>query len=264
MTRHDLLRTTLGALASAGLVTAAACGEASQTPAGAAASSAGSAASAGAVSSDDHGQAGWRITLAPLPYAFDALAPVIDAETMELHHGRHHQAYVNGLNAALEARPDLQGVALEDILAQVSGLPGAFRNHGGGHWNHDFFWTSMTAPGTGGEPSAELAGAIEEAFGSLDAMKDAFNRAGGSQFGSGWAWLIVNDAGALEVTATPNQDNPLMDVAPVRGTPILGNDVWEHAYYVQYRNRRGDYLSAWWDVVDWSVASERYAAAVQD
>ncbi len=264
MTRHDLLRTTLGALASAGLVTTAACGDASQTPAGAAAGSAASATGAGTVSGDDHAQADWRVSLAPLPYGFDALAAVIDAETMEIHHGRHHQAYVNGLNAALEARPDLQGVALEDILAQVSGLPAAFRNHGGGHWNHDFFWNSMTAPGTGGAPSEALAGAIDEAFGSLDAMKDAFNSAGGGQFGSGWAWLIVNGEGALEITATPNQDNPLMDVASVQGTPILGNDVWEHAYYVQYRNRRGDYLAAWWDVVDWSVASERYAAAVQD
>jgi len=210
MTRHDLLRTTLGALASAGLVTTAACGDASQTPAGAAAGSAASATGAGTVSGDDHAQADWRVSLAPLPYGFDALATVIDAETMELHHGRHHQAYVNGLNAALEARPDLQGMALEDILAQVSGLPAAFRNHGGGHWNHDFFWNSMTAPGTGGAPSEALAGAIDEAFGSLDAMKDAFKSAGGGQFGSGWAWLIVNGEGALEITATPNQDNPLI------------------------------------------------------
>lgn len=264
MTRHDLLRSALGALASAGLVTTGACGEASPTTTGAAASSAASANGAGAVSADDHAQADWRVTLAPLPYAFDALAPVIDAETMELHHGRHHQAYVNGLNAALEARPDLRGVALEDILVQVSGLPAAFRNHGGGHWNHDFFWNSMTAPGTGGAPSEALARAIDQAFGSLDAMREAFNRAGGSQFGSGWAWLIVNGEGALAITATPNQDNPLMDVAAVRGTPILGNDVWEHAYYVQYRNRRGDYLAAWWDVVDWSVVSERYAAVVEN
>lgn len=258
MTRQDLLRSALGALASAGLVTAAACGDSRGTVNSAAATG------AGAVSADDHVQADWRVTLAPLPYAFDALAPVIDAETMELHHGRHHQAYVNGLNAALEARPDLQGVALEDILAQVSGLPEAFRNHGGGHWNHDFFWNSMTAPGTGGAPSEALAGAIDEAFGSLDAMKEVFNRAGGGQFGSGWAWLIVNGEGALEITATPNQDNPLMDVASVQGTPILGNDVWEHAYYVQYRNRRADYLMAWWDVVDWSVVSARHAEAMAD
>lgn len=262
MTRHQLLRTTLGVLASAGLVTTAACGD-SGAPA---ANSAASVTGAATVSGDVHAQAqaDWRVSLAPLPYGFDALAPVIDAETMEIHHGRHHQAYVNGLNAALEARSDLQGEALEDILARVSGLPIALRNHGGGHWNHDFFWNSMTAPGTGGEPSAELAGAIDEAFGSLDAMKTAFNSAGGGQFGSGWAWLIVNGEGALEVTATPNQDNPLMDVASVQGTPILGNDVWEHAYYVQYRNRRSDYLAAWWDVVDWSVASERYAAAIEN
>ncbi len=261
MTRHELLRSALGAAMSAGLITTAACGDAGNgaNSAGAAASVAGSAASG-----DHHAEADWRYTLAPLPYAFDALEPVIDAETMQLHHGRHHQAYVNGLNAALEDRPDLQGVALEEILGQVSGLPVAFRNHGGGHWNHDFFWNSMTAPGTGGEPSADFAAAIDDAFGSLDAMKEAFNRAGGGQFGSGWAWLIVNEAGALEITATPNQDNPLMDVANVQGTPILGNDVWEHAYYVQYRNRRGDYLAAWWDVVDWSVASERYSAAVEN
>ncbi|MBI1265212.1 MAG: superoxide dismutase [Alphaproteobacteria bacterium] len=258
MTRYYLLRSALGALASAGLVTAAACGDSRETVTAAAATG------AGTVSADDHVQADWRVTLAPLPYAFDALEPVIDAETMQLHHSRHHQAYVNGLNGALEARPDLQGVALEDILAQVSRLPEAFRNHGGGHWNHDFFWNSMTAPGTGGAPSEALASAIDQAFGSLDAMKEAFNRAGGGQFGSGWAWLIVNDAGELEITATPNQDNPLMDVADTRGQPILGNDVWEHAYYVQYRNRRADYLAAWWDVVDWAAASARYAEAMAD
>ncbi|MCC5996813.1 MAG: superoxide dismutase [Oceanicaulis sp.] len=261
MTRPPSLRTALIALTGAGLFTAAACGE---TEGPAANSASAGAAAETAANAGEEQAADWRFTLAPLPYAYDALEPVIDAETMEIHHGRHHQAYVNGLNGALEARPDLQGVALEDILAQVSGLPAAFRNHGGGHWNHDFFWNSMTAPGTGGEPSEALAGAIDEAFGSLDAMKEAFNRAGGGQFGSGWAWLIVNEAGALQVTATPNQDNPLMDVAGVRGTPILGNDVWEHAYYLNYRNRRGDYLAAWWDVVDWSAASERYSAAVEN
>ncbi len=264
MTRQDLMRSALGALASAGLITTAACGDSGNAASGAAAGSAAAASGAATAARDDHAEADWRYTLAPLPYAYDALEPVIDAETMQLHHGRHHQAYVNGLNAALEARPDLQGMALEEILARVSGLPVAFRNHGGGHWNHDFFWNSMTAPGTGGAPSEAFASAIDEAFGSLDAMKEAFNRAGGGQFGSGWAWLIVNGEGALEITATPNQDNPLMDVADVQGTPILGNDVWEHAYYVQYRNRRGDYLAAWWDVVDWSVASERYSAAIEN
>ncbi|KAA5803842.1 superoxide dismutase [Alkalicaulis satelles] len=259
MTCQTSLRAILAALAGAGLITAAACGE---TGTEGAANAAGAANTEGAAAAhaDEHA-ADWRFELAPLPYAADFLEPVIDAETMEIHHGLHHQAYVNGLNAALEDRPDLQGVALEDLLAQVSGLPVAFRNHGGGHWNHDFFWNSMTAPGTGGAPSADFAAAIDDAFGSLDAMKDAFNRAGGGQFGSGWAWLIVNEAGALEITATPNQDNPLMDVAAVRGTPILGNDVWEHAYYLNYRNRRGEYLAAWWDVVDWSVASERFEAA---
>lgn len=201
-------------------------------------------------------------TLPDLPYAYDALEPVIDAETMELHHSRHHQTYVNGLNGALDNRSDLQGVALEDILARVSELPAAFRNHGGGHWNHAFFWESMTAPANSGQPSGAFAEAINAKFGSLDEMKNQFNSAGAGQFGSGWAWLIVNEAGELEITATPNQDNPLMDVAATRGTPILGNDVWEHAYYVTYRNRRADYLAAWWQVVNWDVASQRYDAAV--
>ncbi|XER18693.1 superoxide dismutase [Glycocaulis abyssi] len=203
-----------------------------------------------------------NFSLPDLPYAYDALEPVIDAETMELHHSRHHQAYVNGLNGALEDRSDLQGVSLEDILARVSDLPGAFRNHGGGHWNHAFFWESMTAPADSGAPSGAFAEAINAQFGSLDEMKSQFNSAGAGQFGSGWAWLIVNGEGDLEITATPNQDNPLMDVAGTRGTPILGNDVWEHAYYVTYRNRRADYLDAWWQVVNWDVASERYDAAM--
>lgn len=201
-------------------------------------------------------------SLPDLPYAYDALEPVIDAETMELHHSRHHQTYVNGLNGALEDRSDLQGTSLEDILARVSDLPKAFRNHGGGHWNHTFFWESMTAPSNSGAPSGALAEAINARFGSLDEMKSQFNSAGAGQFGSGWAWLIVNGNGELEITATPNQDNPLMDVAGTRGTPILGNDVWEHAYYLNYRNRRADYLDAWWQVVNWDVASERYDAAV--
>lgn len=204
----------------------------------------------------------WRFELAPLPYAYDALEPVIDAETMELHHSRHHQTYVNGLNSALEAREDLQGTPLEEILARVSDLPTAFRNHGGGHWNHAFFWESMTAPADSGAPSGAFAEAINATFGSIDEMKSQFNSAGAGQFGSGWAWLIVNGDGELEITATPNQDNPLMDVAGTRGTPILGNDVWEHAYYVTYRNRRADYLEAWWQVVNWDVASARYDAAV--
>ncbi|GGH03325.1 MAG TPA: superoxide dismutase [Oceanicaulis sp.] len=201
-------------------------------------------------------------SLPDLPYAYNALEPVIDAETMELHHSRHHQTYVNGLNSALENRSDLQGTPLEDILARVSELPGAFRNHGGGHWNHTFFWESMIAPADSGAPSGAFAEAINAKFGSLEEMKNQFNSAGAGQFGSGWAWLIVNGNGELEITATPNQDNPLMDVAGTRGTPILGNDVWEHAYYVTYRNRRADYLAAWWQVVNWDVASERYNAAV--
>lgn len=236
-------RTAAAAFASLGLVTAAACADSAANP-------------------QEETQAMSNFSLPALPYAYDALQPVIDAETMELHHTRHHQTYVNGLNGALEDRADLQGTSLEDILARVSELPKAFRNHGGGHWNHTFFWESMTAPSESGAPSGALAEAINAKFGSLDEMKSQFNSAGAGQFGSGWAWLIVNGDGELEITATPNQDNPLMDVADTRGTPILGNDVWEHAYYVTYRNRRADYLDAWWQVVNWDVAGERYDAAV--
>ncbi|MFC4725032.1 superoxide dismutase [Glycocaulis abyssi] len=236
-------RTAAAAFASFGLISAAACADSAATH-------------------QEETETMSNFSLPDLPYAYDALEPVIDAETMELHHSRHHQAYVNGLNGALEDRSDLQGVSLEDILARVSDLPGAFRNHGGGHWNHAFFWESMTAPADSGAPSGAFAEAINAQFGSLDEMKSQFNSAGAGQFGSGWAWLIVNGEGDLEITATPNQDNPLMDVAGTRGTPILGNDVWEHAYYVTYRNRRADYLDAWWQVVNWDVASERYDAAM--
>ncbi|MFN3834979.1 MAG: superoxide dismutase [Glycocaulis sp.] len=244
MTLTDAARLAGSAFAGLALFTATACAEST------------------AAIQEEEDAAMWRFELAPLPYAYDALEPVIDAETMELHHSRHHQAYVTGLNNALEAREDLQGVPLEDLLARVGDLPAAFRNHGGGHWNHAFFWESMTAPGTGGAPSGAFADAINATFGSLDEMKSRFNAAGAGQFGSGWAWLIVNGNGELEITATPNQDNPLMDVAGTRGTPILGNDVWEHAYYVSYRNRRADYLAAWWQVVNWDVATARYDAAV--
>lgn len=240
----DAARLAGSAFAGLALFTAAACAEST------------------VANQNEEDAAMWRFELAPLPYAYDALEPVIDAETMELHHSLHHQAYVNGLNNALEAREDLQGVPLEDLLARVGDLQVAFRNHGGGHCNHAFFWESMTAPGTGGAPSGAFAEAINATFGSLDEMKSQFNSAGAGQFGSGWAWLIVNGDGELEITATPNQDNPLMDVAGTRGTPILGNDVWEHAYYVSYRNRRGEYLEAWWQVVNWDVASARYDAAV--
>jgi Fe-Mn family superoxide dismutase len=197
--------------------------------------------------------------LPPLPYDYDALEPTIDAETMRLHHGKHHQAYVDKLNEGVSEDPSLNGKSLEEILNSISSQPKKVRNNGGGHWNHTFFWQAM---GSGsGQPGGALAEAIDTTFGSLDAMKTKFNEAGVGQFGSGWVWLIVNQSGALEIVATPNQDNPLMDDAPVKGTPVLGNDVWEHAYYLKYNNRRPDYLKAWWDVVNWEKAAERYAAA---
>ena len=199
--------------------------------------------------------------LAPLPYSADALAPVIDETTVRIHHGRHHQAYVDGLNRAVAQDAALGALSLEQLLAQVSRWPVAVRNNGGGHWNHAFFWASMTRPDQGGQPSPELAAALVRDFGSIQAFKAAFRDAGTKRFGSGWAWLIVGADGKLAVTSTPNQDNPLMDLAEVRGTPLLGNDVWEHAYYLQYQNRRADYLDAWWRVLDWRVVSERFRAA---
>ena len=203
-------------------------------------------------------------SLAPLPYSYDALAPAIDEQTMRIHHGRHHQAYVDNLNKAVAAAPALAGLSLEALMAQISKAGDAVRNNGGGHWNHTFFWQSMTRPGQGGSPSPELLAAINRDFGSLDQFKAAFKAAGLGRFGSGWAWLILTTDGKLKITSTPNQDNPLMDIVADRGQPILGNDVWEHAYYLQYQNRRGDYLDAWWQVVDWSTISRRYADAQKD
>ncbi len=199
--------------------------------------------------------------LPPLPYAPDALAPVVDEQTMRLHHGKHHQAYVDNLNKAVAADPSLQGRDLVDLLRTASALSKPVRNNGGGHWNHTFFWETMQ-PG-GGAPEGELREAIESKWDSVDSFKEQFNTAGTGQFGSGWVWLVATGDGSLEITATPNQDNPLMDVADIRGTPILGNDVWEHAYYLTYQNRRADYLKAWWDVVNWDKASERLAAVSQ-
>ena len=195
----------------------------------------------------------------PLPYDYAALAPTIDEATMRLHHDKHHQTYVDNLNKAVDADPNLGGKGLEELLAGVASLPKAVRNNGGGHWNHSFFWDLMR-PAGGQGPSGELAQAIDSAFGSLDEMKSQFNNAGLAQFGSGWVWLIA-DGGQLRIVSTANQDNPLMDVAEARGTPILGNDVWEHAYYLTYNNRRADYLKAWWDVVNWDRAAEHYARA---
>ena len=197
-------------------------------------------------------------TLAPLPYAHDALEPHIDTLTMQIHHGKHHQAYVDNLNKAL-AGTEGENITLEELMANMSKYPMAVRNNGGGHYNHSLFW-SVLGPNAGGTPTGKLAEAINDTFGSFDAFKEKFSTAGMTRFGSGWAWLIVKD-GKLEVTSTPNQDNPLMDVAEVKGTPILGVDVWEHAYYLKYQNKRADYLSAFWNVVNWNKVAERFEKA---
>lgn len=197
-------------------------------------------------------------SLAPLPYAYEALEPHIDTLTMQIHHDKHHQAYVDNLNKAI-AGTDNENKSLEELVAAAGSISPAVRNNGGGHWNHSFFWDSLAA-NAGGVPTGKLAAAIDEAFGSFDAFKEKFNAAGLTRFGSGWAWLIVAD-GKLAVSSTPNQDNPLMDVAEVKGTPLLGADVWEHAYYLKYQNKRADYLSAFWSVVNWTKVGERFEAA---
>ena len=199
-------------------------------------------------------------TLPALPYAPNALEPHIDTMTMQIHHDKHHQAYVDNLNKAIAGTPN-EGKSLEEIIAEAGSISPAVRNNGGGHWNHSFFWESLSADG-GGSPSGKLADAINSAFGSFDAFKEKFQNAGMTRFGSGWAWLILKD-GKLEITSTPNQDNPLMDVAEVKGTPVLGVDVWEHAYYLKYQNKRADYLNAFWNVVDWNKTAERYEAATR-
>jgi len=201
-------------------------------------------------------------TLPPLPYAYDALEPAIDQETMTFHHDKHHQAYVDNLNKAVDADASLQGKSLEALFADISKAPKAVRNNGGGHWNHSLFWELLAPVGSTGEPSAELAAAIDSDLGGLDKFKEDFNAAGAGQFGSGWAWLIVQD-GKLKVTSTPNQDNPLMDVAEQKGAVVLAADVWEHAYYLKYQNRRPEYLKAFWTVVNWNKANELYAAALK-
>lgn len=198
-------------------------------------------------------------TLPALPYAFDALEPHIDAQTMQIHHGKHHQAYVDNLNKAL-AGTDGENKTLEELMANMSKYPMPVRNNGGGHYNHSLFW-SILGPNAGGNPTGDLAAAITAAFGSIDALKEKMNAAGTTRFGSGWAWLIVKD-GKLEVCSTPNQDNPLMDLAEVKGMPILGIDVWEHAYYLKYQNRRPDYLGAIWNVINWDAVAARYKAAL--
>lgn len=201
--------------------------------------------------------------LAPLTYSTDALEPAIDKETMELHYGKHHKAYVDNLNKALVGQPALQNKTLEQLLANVGNAPAAIRDNAGGHWNHTFFWKSMAPVKRAGPISPELKAALDKHFGSVDVFKTQFRDAGVSRFGSGWVWLVVTNDGQLVITSTANQDNPLMDIAEVRGIPILGNDLWEHAYYLQYNNRRADYLDAWWQVVDWTVVSQRYAEATK-
>lgn len=198
--------------------------------------------------------------LDPLPYANDALEPHFDALTMEIHHDRHHQAYVTNLNAAI-AGTDLEGKSIEELMAGIGAAPAPVRNNGGGHYNHTFFW-NMLAPNAGGSPIGTLATAIDSTFGSLDNLKAEFKKAGIGRFGSGWAWLIVKADGSLAITSTPNQDNPLMDVAEIKGTPILGLDVWEHAYYLKFQNKRPDYIDTFWNLVDWNGAEARYKAAL--
>jgi len=197
-------------------------------------------------------------TLPPLPYTPDALEPHIDAQTMQIHHGKHHQAYVDNLNKAI-AGGEHENKSLEELVKNAGAISPAVRNNGGGHWNHTFFWESLAA-NAGGQPSGKIADAIKQTFGSFDAFKEKFNAAATTRFGSGWAWLNVKD-GKLEVSSTPNQDNPLMDVAEVKGTPVLGCDVWEHAYYLKYQNRRPEYLAAFWNVVNWNKVNERFESS---
>ena len=198
-------------------------------------------------------------TLPDLAYDYDALEVSIDARTMEIHHTKHHQAYINNLNAAIDGTENADK-SLEELIANAGAISPAVRNNGGGHWNHAFFWDIMTGDSMGA-PTGALADDINATFGSLDALKEKFNTAGATQFGSGWAWLSVSADGNLQVSSTPNQDNPLMDVAAVKGQPILGLDVWEHAYYLRYQNLRPAYMQAWWDVVNWNKVSELYEAA---
>lgn len=200
-------------------------------------------------------------TLAPLPYAHDALEPYIDTTTMQIHHGKHHQAYVDNLNKAI-AGTEHESKTLEQLIDHAGAISAAVRNNGGGHWNHTFFWESLRKPGLAdvvNAPTGQLAEAIGGSFGSFDAFKEKFATAGMTRFGSGWAWLLKGkEDGKLVISSTPNQDNPLMDVAEVKGTPLLGCDVWEHAYYLKYQNRRADYLAAFWNVVNWDKVAERF------
>jgi len=204
-----------------------------------------------------------EFVLPNLPYAYDALEPYIDAQTMEIHHQKHHGAYLANLKAALEKYPDWAAKPLEEILANLSRLPEdirtAVRNNGGGHWNHSFFWPLLT-PKSSGRPVGQLAQALQTTFGSFEAFQEKFTAAAMGRFGSGWAWLVWQN-GQLVIGSTPNQDNPLMDISEFRGKPILGLDVWEHAYYLRYQNRRADYIKAWWNVVNWEKAEAHFLAA---
>ncbi|NHC07353.1 superoxide dismutase [Azonexus fungiphilus] len=210
------------------------------------------------------GIAAAQFSLAPLPYPADALEPYIDRTTMEIHHGRHHAAYVNNLNTQAKTTPELAALSLTALQGQISRFGPAVRNNGGGHYNHDLFWQLMAPEGQRGKPSPALETAINSTFGSLEEMKKRFDQAALSRFGSGWAWLIVTPDKKLAVTSTANQDNPLMDLPGIdRGTPILALDVWEHAYYLKYQNRRADYATNWWYVVNWNEVSKRYEAALR-
>jgi Fe-Mn family superoxide dismutase len=201
-------------------------------------------------------------SLPPLPYGVEAFEPLIDATTMTIHHDRHHGAYVANLNAQIQSNPALANLSLDDLQGQISSFPEVVRQNGGGHWNHSQFWLAMAPVGQGGAPSDELLAAITAGFGSLEAMQSQFNRAAAARFGSGWAWLIQKPDGSLAITTTANQDNPLMDLPNnERGTPLLGLDVWEHAYYLNYQNRRPDYIAAWWSLVNWNEVNRRYAAS---
>lgn len=200
-------------------------------------------------------------TLAPLPYAFNALEPHIDAKTMEIHHDKHHAAYTNNLNAAIKDT-EWDNKSIEEILSNISKLPMAVRNNGGGFYNHNLFWQVM-GPNGGGMPAGDLMDAIDSQLGGFDKFKEAFSNAGATRFGSGWAWLIVTPDKKLAVTSSPNQDNPLMDIAETKGQPILGMDVWEHAYYLNYQNRRPDYIAAFYNVINWNKVAENFAAAMK-
>lgn len=210
------------------------------------------------------GLAAAQFTLAPLPYASDALEPHIDKATMEIHHDRHHAAYVNNLNAQVKTYPELANLSPEAIQGQMSKFNAAVRNNGGGHYNHDLFWKLMAPEGQRGKPSAALEAAIQQAFGSMEEMKKRFDQAAVTRFGSGWAWLVVGADKKLAITSTPNQDNPLMDLPEIqRGTPILALDVWEHAYYLKYQNKRAEYVTNWWQVVNWNEVNRRFEAATR-